>query len=544
MVGFSLALNVLDIIDDRFHSYENSCELFNYLLNSPSSTEDDSGEPAPVLPEQWLWDIIDDFIYQFQVLCSWRSKIKSKSDDELMMLADGTGVWSSYSVLNVLYPLIQKSKINEYILALKEEQVKGGSRTAEEIANSISPYTALPLYRTLGYFSVLGLLRVHVLLGDFTLGLKVMDQIGEFRWLRLWCQIQQIISYRPPSPPSNPYLNTLLYAIRTFVTVLNSFQRMQRMHGYAGYERMDQYDQIAKTADRTLALYAMCHSLVLPGSPFTRLDDTITNTAKERYGEQMGRMSKGESDALVAFEELFLYTCPKFINANSPPYDDPEAIALMLSADQESARFVCFLAAHHYPQIPLIVTSVSSSCPQLHSLRSFLHLYTSLTTEKLTSFLDLAKIGEADRESVEGTEAEEEAIQEMMVFKQSSKSLSRMVPARLGGQQLIQHCHPRVKHIIDSTSSSRWMRAMALMTVFYEEKESRSKLPMKLYLYSVTNRNVSSSLLHLLQIYCSPHSEKHCSFALEKASEVAAIAAVASGSQDAAVAALAEAMRL
>ncbi|KAE9392287.1 hypothetical protein BT96DRAFT_944727 [Gymnopus androsaceus JB14] len=35
-------------------------------------------------------------------------------------------------------------------------------------------------------------------------------------------------------------------------------------------------------ADRMLALYAICHLLVLPVSPFTRLDDTITNTAKER----------------------------------------------------------------------------------------------------------------------------------------------------------------------------------------------------------------------------------------------------------------------
>ena len=41
------------------------------------------------LPEQWLWDIIDEFIYQFQVFCTWRSKVKSKSDDELVMLADG-----------------------------------------------------------------------------------------------------------------------------------------------------------------------------------------------------------------------------------------------------------------------------------------------------------------------------------------------------------------------------------------------------------------------------------------------------------------------
>ena len=49
----------------------------------------DSDGPVPLdLPEQWLWDIIDEFIYQFQSFCVWRSKVKSKSDDELAMLAD------------------------------------------------------------------------------------------------------------------------------------------------------------------------------------------------------------------------------------------------------------------------------------------------------------------------------------------------------------------------------------------------------------------------------------------------------------------------
>jgi len=38
-------------------------------------------------------------------------------------------------------------------------------------------YGQRPLYRMLGYFSIIGLLRVHVLLGDFTLALKVMDNV-------------------------------------------------------------------------------------------------------------------------------------------------------------------------------------------------------------------------------------------------------------------------------------------------------------------------------------------------------------------------------
>lgn len=89
----------------------------------------DSDGPVPLdLPEQWLWDIIDEFIYQFQSFCVWRSKVKAKSDDELGMLSDAGQVWSSYSVLNVLYSLIQKSKINENIIALQE------GKSVEEIA--------------------------------------------------------------------------------------------------------------------------------------------------------------------------------------------------------------------------------------------------------------------------------------------------------------------------------------------------------------------------------------------------------------------------
>ena len=108
----------------------------------------DSDGPVQLeLPEQWLWDIIDEFIYQYQVFCTWRSKVTSKTQDELSMLAEGgpvrifllvcdsdcssfepLQVWSSYSVLNVLYSLMQKSKVNEYIIAQRE------GKSPEEIA--------------------------------------------------------------------------------------------------------------------------------------------------------------------------------------------------------------------------------------------------------------------------------------------------------------------------------------------------------------------------------------------------------------------------
>ncbi|KAJ3558424.1 hypothetical protein NM688_g928 [Phlebia brevispora] len=364
-------------IDDRFHSYENSCELFNYLLNSDG--------PVPLeLPEQWLWDIIDEFIYQFQNFCVWRSKVKSKTEEELILLADASQIWSSYSVLNVLYSLIQKSKINEYIIAQQE------GKSQEEIADIVGEYGPKPLYRMLGYFSIIGLLRVHSLLGDFTLALKVMENV-------------ELNQKSPFTRVTACHVTTYYYvgfcyimlrrypdAIRTFVSILNFILRMRQYH-----TRSYQYDQINKTADRMYALFAICNAL----SP-SRVDDNISSTVKERYGEQFAKMSRGE-EGIPAFEELFLYACPKFMSANPPPYEDPDLLQAYIDDPPVEP------AQRH---LALFLADVRAQAP-VPTLRSFLKLYTSLDAKKLSNFLD------AD---------EEEMVQQLMVMKQASRSISRV----------------------------------------------------------------------------------------------------------------------
>ncbi|KAF9813475.1 hypothetical protein IEO21_05582 [Rhodonia placenta] len=401
-------------IDDRFHSYENSCELFNYLLNSDG--------PVPLeLPEQWLWDIIDEFIYQYQSFCVWRSKAKSKTDEELILLADASQVWSSYSVLNVLYSLIQKSKINEHLVALQE------GKSAEEIAEIVGEYGVRPLYRMLGYFSVVGLLRVHSLLGDFTLALKVMENV-------------ELNQKSPFTRVTACHVTTYYYvgfcyimlrrypdAIRAFVSILNFILRMRQYH-----TRSYQYDQINKTADRMYALFAICNAL----SP-TRLDDNISNIVKERYGEQFTKMSRGE-EGIPAFEELFLYACPKFISANPPPYEDPELRAAYIEEPPVEP------AQRH---LGLFLSEVRAQAP-VPTLRSFLKLYTSLDAKKLANFLD------AD---------EEEMVQQMMVMKQASRSVSRVENEKgLLDGQMISTCDldfvidENMVHIAESTVGRRY----------------------------------------------------------------------------------------
>ena len=38
------------------------------------------------LPNQWLWEIIDEFIYQFQAFSQFRSKLGKKTDEEIEIL--------------------------------------------------------------------------------------------------------------------------------------------------------------------------------------------------------------------------------------------------------------------------------------------------------------------------------------------------------------------------------------------------------------------------------------------------------------------------
>lgn len=48
------------------------------------------------LPNQWLWDMVDEFVYQFQSFCQYRAKMKSKTEQEIALLKQFDQVLISY----------------------------------------------------------------------------------------------------------------------------------------------------------------------------------------------------------------------------------------------------------------------------------------------------------------------------------------------------------------------------------------------------------------------------------------------------------------
>ena len=97
--------------------------------------------------------------------------MSNKSKEELAKLDKNQGVWNIHSVLNVMYSLIAKSRINEQLSAynsgIAQERI-------DEIAGKFGGH---PLYKFLGFFALVGLCRLQCLIGDYYLAVTVVDNI-------------------------------------------------------------------------------------------------------------------------------------------------------------------------------------------------------------------------------------------------------------------------------------------------------------------------------------------------------------------------------
>ncbi|KAJ3054540.1 hypothetical protein HDU99_007752, partial [Rhizoclosmatium hyalinum] len=298
------------------------------------------------LPNQWIWDIIDEFIYQFQAFCQWRSKgVKGKEADVLKERPD---VWNVLNVLNVLYSLIQKSTINEQLWVSKH----GG-----DMAEATGVFGARPLYRMLGYFSIVGLCRIHCLLGDYTMALKALENI-ELNKKGLFARVTacHITTYYYVG---FSYLMMRRYsdAIKAFTHILLFISRTKQYHS-----RSYQYEVIQKKGEQMYALLTICLALCPQ-----RIDENVHSLLREKYGDQLNKMQKDSEDSIPVFEELFSFSAPKFISPTASPSDTPTT-----AHSQQLRTFLTEVRQHHH----------------ISTIRSYLKLYTSLPLSKLASFVN------------------------------------------------------------------------------------------------------------------------------------------------------------
>ncbi|CAG0896178.1 unnamed protein product [Darwinula stevensoni] len=394
-------------IGQRMGSYRNYCHLFNLILSAE--------HPYPLeLPNQWLWDIIDEFIYQFQSWCQFRSRIQKKSKEELEKLAKHRNLWNVHSVLNVLHSLVEKSNINQQL----EAYSKAGDPDA--VAGEFGRHS---LYKMLGYFSLIGLLRLHSLLGDYHQAIKVLENI-ELNKKSMYSRVPacQVTTYYYVG---FAYMMMRRYAdaIRTFSNILLYIQRTRQMFQSKSYQN----DLINKQTEQMYILLGMC--LVLHPQ---RIDESVMGVLREKpFADKMAKMQKGD---VQEFGSNFSFACPKFLSPVAPSYDglneplgnlDKEPLNLQLKVfmDEVQQQFL----------IPTI--------------RSYLKLYTTIPVAKIAAFLDMS---------------EEDFVTHLLCFKHKmmnvvwTKGISGLDGEFLSGSEVDFYVDKDMLHIADTKVARRY----------------------------------------------------------------------------------------
>jgi len=261
-------------------------------------------------------------------------------------------VWNVHSVLNVLHSLVDKSNINRQL----EVYTSGGN--PDSVAGE---YGCHSLYKMLGYFSLVGLLRLHSLLGDYYQAIKVLENI-ELNKKSLYSRVPacQITTYYYVG---FAYMMMRRYAdaIRTFSNILLYIQRTKQMY----QQRTYQTDQINKQTEQMYTLLAIC--LVLHPQ---RIDESVHSQLRDKYGERMLKMQRGE---LQEFENSYSFACPKFLSPVPPAYEAPPA-------NYQKEPFML--------QLKVFLAEVKQQL-LLPTIRSYLKLYTTMPISKLAAFLDM-----------------------------------------------------------------------------------------------------------------------------------------------------------
>lgn len=277
------------------------------------------------------------------------------SSDDAQLLRDSPHTWGCYSVLNVLYSLIQRSRISEQLLALKQ-----GVDQKTVMAQQGGDYGSKLIYHTLGYFSLIGLLRVHCLLGDFSLALKTIDDI-ELNKRSMFARVM------PAHFTTYYYVGFCYMMMRRYADAIRMFSHiLVYVSRTKNFQKSAQYDAMAKKNDQMLALVAICISF----NP-TKLDDIIHTALREKYGDQLNRLQRGGPESLPLFEELFRSACPKFIAPTPPDFDNPP-----INIDP----------LDHHCSIFMQEVKANVFSP---TVKSYLKLYTTMDVKKLAGFLEV-----------------------------------------------------------------------------------------------------------------------------------------------------------
>mmetsp|Transcript_79 Transcript_79/g.114 ORF Transcript_79/g.114 Transcript_79/m.114 type:complete len:603 (+) Transcript_79:22-1830(+) len=379
---------------DRDEAWSNYCELFDRLL-----AQDDL---QTQLTPGWVFDILHEFVYQFQSFCQTRGgrhtgiKTSPFLDDED----------SPHENIEAFPPDDQQSSWQaSIVIGYLHEFAKYA--TAKKAPSQ--------LHKEFGYFALAARCRLETLLGDYGAAVDCLacltDPLDET------CPLAQVWSCRLNVLYHLGFALLMLERYTDAIKVLDALiAPLARLHkAYGGFTQRalppasPPPEQVQKSFDRSLGLLALAHHLSSGGKAKRHtdlgIDDASKHAIKEKFADKLALIdqiqivstsSEAGTKSLTILASLLTASCPKIIvpAAHSLPTlssplkaDNPEihAAADLPSAPVSTSKHGQLDA---YNQQIRLFTSHVQHYLRLAKIRSYLQLYTSIGIEKLARFND------------------------------------------------------------------------------------------------------------------------------------------------------------
>jgi len=323
-------------LGDRLAAWDNYCALFDHVLGGQDLETE--------LTAQWVFDVLHEFVYQFQSFCQYRTQNAGRSAEDRVTLEAADAAWSAPAVLSYLARL----------------QAAGGGGTMSTGLMTKAPSV---LHAQMALFAVASKSRVECLLGDYGAAVAAFDRINVFDEAS---ELSKIFACRLSVMYHLGYSLMMLRryrdALRTFDGVLAHLARTQKHNGFKAFG--NEAGAVQKAMDRMMALFAVCLAL----APGYAADDSALAAVKDKYGDKQTLMQRGDAQT---FEAMLTYASPKHVVPAVPDYSAP------VNASHDAYR----------QQISLFNAEVARQT-SVAALRSYLKLYSSIDLGKLARFTD------------------------------------------------------------------------------------------------------------------------------------------------------------
>ena len=356
-------------IDDRIDSFHAYTELFHTMLQMDQHSliahaqqqqqksgkgkkgdRDRERSAVPLstgdavlfeLPVNWLWDLLDEFVYQFESFHLYRARVSKLTEEEMAVLNEQQDAWNGHTVLRYLHAMVRKAGIS----------VSSGQHSSSE--------GVAPFFFNLGVFALVALLRVHVLLCDYSGALSALQPLD--------LRAQKALLSSVPS-----CFLTLYYYLGYAYLLLHRYVDSMRVLSYLTQfrqrnkhmqHRIAQSQSMQTRMDRVQAVLVLASAL----HP-DQLDDAIQQEIKDKFGEKQLRLQRFDR---LTFEELFFQCAPKCLTltpAASQLYQPPSEL-------RQQQWAVWWTDVAERSRLPALV--------------SYLRLFSSVSIGKLASQLSL-----------------------------------------------------------------------------------------------------------------------------------------------------------